>query len=57
MGKKYDFSYLIEKLKSVGFDESPFKHVYIDDFFQIFTSAISDLIKKFQPQMLTMTMN
>lgn len=30
---KYNFDYLIEKLRLAGFNEDPFSHVYIEDFF------------------------
>lgn len=29
----YNFNYLIEKIKHADFSETPFKHVYLDDFF------------------------
>jgi hypothetical protein len=30
---KFDFRYLIEKIEAKDFDVSPFKHIYIEDFF------------------------
>lgn len=33
MAGAYDFNYLIDKIRKTDFSESPFKHVYIEDFF------------------------
>lgn len=34
MNDQYDFSYLVDKIKNANFDNKPFKHIYIEDFFK-----------------------